>query len=250
MAEPTKPAASNDSSPTSPISPITPTSAHPKDLKHRMKASYDAIAPVYNKWTLDTNYAIRLEQLDKLIPHLTNTHRLKVSVLELGCGAGIPATQKLASYPKFSITANDLSSTQIALAKENLAEHGNRVHLVESDMMYLNLPIQAFDAVTAFYSIIHLPRDQQKIMIRIIFKWLKPGGYFLGNFAAEEMAGKETQRWLDQEKGWMFWSSWGAEKTVEIIEETGLVIEEQEVKTDKDGASFLWILARRPVRRE
>jgi ubiquinone/menaquinone biosynthesis C-methylase UbiE len=242
MAQRTKPA-SDDSIP-SPISP------HPKDLKHRLKASYDAIAPAYNKWTIETNHAIRLEKLAKLIPHLTTNNRSKVTVLELGCGAGLQATQKLASYPNISITANDISSTQIALAKENLAAQSDRVHFVESDMMSLNLPIQAFDAIVAFYSIIHLPREQQKTLIRSIAKWLKPGGYFLANFAAEETTGVEQEHWLDQDEGWMFWSSWGAEKTIEIVEEAGLMVEEQEVKTDIVDASFLWVLAKRPVKTE
>jgi ubiquinone/menaquinone biosynthesis C-methylase UbiE len=242
MAEPTQPAP-DESTP-------SPTSPHPKDLKHRLKASYDAIAPAYNKWTLETNDSIRLEQLDKLIPHLTKHHRSKVSVLELGCGAGLPGTKKLASCPNISITANDLSSTQIALAKENLADQLDRVHFVESDMMSLNLPIQAFDAVVALYSIIHLPRHQQKTLIRSISKWLKPGGYFLANFSADEMKGSEIQHWLGEEEGWMWWSSWGAEKTIEMVEEAGLVIEEQEVKTDVVDANFLWILAKRPGGRE
>jgi SAM-dependent methyltransferase len=247
MADPTKPTSGSES----PLTPTSPTSPHPKDLKNRMKASYDAIAPAYNQWALETNPKIRLEKLDRLIPHLTKT-KSKVSVLELGCGAGIPGTKKLASYPNISVTANDLSSTQIALAQENLANEpgGERVHYVESDMMSLALPIQAFDAVVAFYSIIHLPRKEQSILISRIHKWLKPGGYLLANFAAEEELGSEESHWLHQEKGWMFWSSWGADKTVELIEDAGLVIVEKEIRNDKVDASFVWVLARRPGGRE
>jgi ubiquinone/menaquinone biosynthesis C-methylase UbiE len=228
--------------------PSSPTSPHPKDLKSRLKASYDAIAPAYNKWTLKTNHNIRLEKLDRVISHLTRSKRPAL-VLELGCGAGIPATERLISYPNISVTANDLSSTQIAIAKDNLSKHTGfeKVHFVESDMMSLNLPIQAFDAIVAFYSIIHLPRKEQTILIHRIARWLKPGGYFLANFSEDEFPGSEENNWLGEENGWMFWSSWGGERTIGVIEEAGLIIEERDVQKDDNDGRFLWVLARRKL---
>jgi len=218
----------------------------PKDLKDRLKASYDAIAPRYNEWTAHTNSNSRLVYLEELLPHLTSSNA-PVSVLELGCGAGIPCTQKLASYSNISITANDLSSTQIALAKENLSKTGGKhVSFVESDMMALDLPFQAFDAIIALYSIIHLPRDEQVLLISRIAKWLKPGGFLLANFGADGLPGCEEQHWLEEDKGWMFWSSWGVGRTVELIKEAGLEIKLQVVESDEGDATFLWVVAKRP----
>ncbi|KAH3919130.1 hypothetical protein HBI56_100290 [Parastagonospora nodorum] len=73
-------------------------------------------------------------------------------------------------------------------------------------MLALDFPDSAFDAVTGFQSIIHLPREEQTQLMKKIAGWLKPGGYFLANFSAVELEKLEVDRWLDHEKGWMFWS--------------------------------------------
>src|SRR5262245_50086351 len=87
------------------------------EIKDRIKATYDAIASHYLAWSARSQ-SPRLYYLQKLLPHLTSkTH---VSVLELGCGAGVPCTQLLASQPNFHVTANDISSTQLSLAAQKL----------------------------------------------------------------------------------------------------------------------------------
>jgi SAM-dependent methyltransferase len=226
----------------------------PANLKSRLKASYDAIAPRYNEWTVPHS-TTRLRYLDQLLGRLptTNSSSLStpVSVLELGCGNGVPVTQKLLSYPNFSVTANDLSSTQLALARASLlpdppgSAHG-RLTLLEGDMLALDFTPATLDAVVGMYSIIHLPRAEQVEMLRKIVAWLKPGGWMLANFGAEELAGAEQQNWLEEEKGWMFWSGWGSEGTVERVREAGLEVVVQETEDDVvDNAKFLWILARK-----
>ncbi|KAF2793995.1 methyltransferase [Melanomma pulvis-pyrius CBS 109.77] len=231
---------------------LKPLSDPPADLKSRMKASYDAIAPKYNEWTIPHS-TTRLHYLDQLLGRLPTTASspsAPVSVLELGCGCGVPVTQKLLSYPNFSVTANDLSSAQLALARASLLPdppgpaHG-RLTLLEGDMLALDFPPATFDAVVGMYSIIHLPRAEQVEMLHKIVAWLKPGGWMLANFAAEELAGSEVQNWLEEEKGWMFWSGWGSERTLEKAKEAGLEVVVQETVEDAVDAKFLWILARK-----
>ncbi|MCJ1294911.1 hypothetical protein MMC34_006470 [Xylographa carneopallida] len=173
----------------------------PPDLKSRLKASYDAIAPRYNEWTVPHSIT-RLHYLDQLLDRLrtatTSSPSSLVSVLELGCGCGIPVTQKLLSHPSFSITANDLSSTQLALARASLLPdspgpaHG-RLTLLEGDMLALDFPPATFNAVVGMYSIFHLPRAKQVEMLHKIVAWLTPGGWMLANFAAEELVRREVQ---------------------------------------------------------
>ena len=233
---------------------LKPLSDPPADLKSRLKASYDAIAPRYNEWTIPHS-TTRLRYLDQLLGHLpptpsSSSPSTPVSVLELGCGSGLPVTQKLLSHPHFSVTANDLSSAQLALARASLQPdpcgpaHG-RLTLLEGDMLALDFTPATFDAVVAMYSIIHLPRAEQVEMLRKIAAWLKPGGWVLANFAAEEMAGWEMRNWLGEEKGWMFWSGWGSGGTVEKVRGVGLEVVVQEILEDEVDAKFLWILARK-----
>ncbi|KAE9994383.1 hypothetical protein EG327_010823 [Venturia inaequalis] len=215
----------------------------PADMKARLKASYDAMATEYNEWTTG-HFAIRLEYLDKLIPKLLEKQG-PISVLELGCGCGLPVSKRLLTYPDISVTANDLSSTQIALARENLRDAGDRVGFLEGDMMRLDFAPASFDAVVAFYSIIHLPKDEQVNLLADIAKWLKPGGYLLANFSAQESQGVELQKWLAEE-GWMFWAGWGRAGTVEKIKDAGLEIVIEEVAEDVvDSTNFVWVIAKK-----
>lgn len=226
----------------------TPKSAQytaPSDLKSRLKASYDAIAPRYNEWTVPHS-ATRLRYLDQVLAHLPTTS--PASLLELGCGSGVPVTQKLLSHANFTVAANDLSSAQVALARANLQADAiaDRLTLLEGDMLALEFAPASLDAVLGFYSIIHLPREEQVVMLRKIATWLKPGGWLLANFGATEGEGSEAQNWLGEEEGWMFWSGWGVEGTVEKVGDAGLEVVVRETEVDVvDGATFLWILAKK-----
>ena len=65
------------------------------------------------------------------------------------------------------------------------------------------------------------------------------------NFAAEAVVGSEIRKWLGEGKGWMFWSDWRSEETVEGMREVGLEVVVQEMGEDLiDNVKFLWILAR------
>jgi ubiquinone/menaquinone biosynthesis C-methylase UbiE len=216
-------------------------STTPEDVKSRLKASYDAIAEKYNAWTVQ-HLETRESQINKLFSLLSDDK--PVSILELGCGSGNPVSQMLLSHPNYSVTANDLSSTQIAIAKASLGSN-DRIKFIESDMLSIEAPSASFDAVVAFYSIIHVPREEQLLLFKKIMDWLKPGGYLLANFSEEDMPAFTMQHWLD-EKGWMYWSGWGAEETVVKLKDAGLDIVSSETKKDVVDASFLWVLARKP----
>ncbi|KAK3339925.1 methyltransferase [Lasiosphaeria hispida] len=229
-------------------------SSYPPDLKARLKSSYDAIAPTYNAWTT-AHSSLRTQYLSKLLALLprNESQSTPLAVLELGCGAGIPVTETLASSPDglaIHVTANDLSSTQIALGQARLAPHADRVTWLPGDMMGLDFADGSFDAIVALYSVIHLPREEQDILMGRIAKWLKPGGVVLVNFAGEDVKEATIEKWLGCDEGWMFWSGWGAEATLEKIKGgaglevvLGEVVKEQE---DVDAA-FLWVIAKAPA---
>jgi SAM-dependent methyltransferase len=233
----------------------------PDNLKQRLKESYDSIATKYNAWTIP-NSEQRLEYLEKLLAHLdkenqshTGVHQSpKVAVLELGCGCGVPVSQKLLSRPNFHVTANDLSSTQIALARENLlpllqpdGPASRRLTLLEGDMTALGFPAGAFDAVVAMYSLIHLPRAEQAALLGQMARWLRSGGVLLANFGGEATEGKVFERWLGQERGWVYWSGFGVDGTLAQVREAGFEVLVGDVKKDKVDATFLWVLAQKPV---
>ncbi|KAK7747446.1 hypothetical protein SLS53_001701 [Cytospora paraplurivora] len=225
----------------------------PENLKSRLKESYDAIAERYTEWSTRTA-DIRVGYLERLLALLSPEHK---DILEIGCGAGIPTTEKLLAHsPELRITANDLSSSQIVLGRRRLVGQGlvgpgpgggggDRVTWIEGDMMQLDFPAGSFDVVLGFYTIQHLPRDEQRVMIGRVARWLRPGGYLLINFPTEEDDNVVMTGWMG-EKGWVYYSAWGAEKYRQIVKETGLEVIVDEVKQDNVKAEFLWIVGKKP----
>lgn len=227
----------------------TTTSAPvPENLKGRIKDSYDAIAEHYNTNFTRDHDEIRLEFLGKFLKALHSEEKEKATVLELGCGGGIPGTRILLENesPSIHVTANDLSSSQVEIARSNLSAFSDRLTLVQGDMMALSFPDESFDAVMAFYSVIHLPREEQAELIKRIVRWLKPGGLVLVNFSNEEFSASVAETWLDQEKGWMFWSGWGGKQSAKLAEEAGLELLITEVRQDLQDSAFLWVLGKKP----
>jgi len=250
----------------------------PENLKPRLKASYDAIAETYNAWA-GKSLPVRLAQLDRFLarfvaelapaPDAPQEGRggeapapPAPELLELGCGCGLPvAARLLEAAPRARLTANDLSATQVALARANLlaalarsptaagasAEEAlaARVAFEAGDMMALSFPPRSLAGVVGFYSLIHLPRAEQAELVGRVYGWLAPGGLLVANFAAEEMESSIVEKWLKHEDGWMFWSSWGAEGTIKVFEDVGFEILSKEIKEDVVDASFLWLLARK-----
>lgn len=213
-------------------------------VKDDIKKAYDDVANTYLTWT-QSSHKTRLSYLEPMLDSLNTTDQ--ISVLELGCGAGVPCTQLLASRG-YNVTANDISSVQIALAREHLP---GSVKLIEGDMMKLEFE-QQFDAVLAMYSIFHLPRDEQSVMLRRIFGWLKPGGQLLANFPESSFETASDQSWLGGTKGAMHWSGWGRTETTRLLVETGfdVVVDEVVVDTEEQNgvakdAPFQWIIARK-----
>lgn len=225
--------------------PMEKPSAAPENLKARLKVSYDAISDKYTAWSTN-NAGIRLGYLEKLLALLSPT---QTEVLELGCGAGIPTIEKLLAHsPSFRITGNDLSSSQIGLGKAGLNEVAadtDRVTWIEGDMMGLAFPDASFDVVLGFYAIQHLPRAEQVTILGKIAEWLRPGGYMLINFPAQEEEHVVMTGWMGPE-GWMYHSGWGIEKYRDLLAGFGLVTLLDEVKQDNVKAEFLWIIARKP----
>lgn len=223
----------------------------PADLKERIKASYDVIASTYNIWTASHN-EVRLHFLNKLIallPSRNDTPSSGLTALELGCGAGHPSTATLLSAGIAHLTGNDLSSTQLDLARANFPSEtdSGRVTWVQGDMMSLSFSPASFDVIVALYSVIHLPREEQKVLMERVVGWLRPGGMFLVNFATEEIEGTAEEGWLGREEAWMYWSGWGRERTMEMVrglEGVKVVVEEQS-KGGRTDAEFLWVIGRK-----
>jgi hypothetical protein len=113
-------------------------------------------------------------------------------------------------------------------------------------MLKLEFAPESFDAVLAFYSIFHLPKEEQGEMIKKIFGWLKPSGYFLANFHFGE--GDVTREGWFNPSVTMFSSGLGVDGTREIFhkEVQGFKLLVDDIDIEKVGSfeeKFHWIMA-------
>jgi len=202
-----------------------------------VQQGYDQIAHTYLDWTL-TKSTPRLLYLEKMLSKMGAPSNAEV--LELGCGAGVPGTLILSSRCR-KVIANDISRAQIELAKSRVG--GPNVDFSEEDMTKLEFEPASFDAVVAFYSIIHLPRGEQAILFQKMYSWLRQGGYLLCNLAVNDNPGTTAQDWLGSQ---MYWSSFDVETNLKLLRDAGFSISIQEIlEDDEDGklVPFVWILA-------
>jgi cyclopropane fatty-acyl-phospholipid synthase-like methyltransferase len=159
-------------------------------------------------------------------------------LLDLGCGNG----DKLARLAeRFEVVGVDLSEEQLRLAGARVPE----AKLVHGDFSELEFEDESFDAVTALYSITHVPRAEHAALFDRVARWLRPGGFFLASLGAR---GSEdwTGEWLGVE---MFFSSHDAATNRQLLREAGfrLMLDEVVTMQEPEGeATFLWVLGRKP----
>ncbi|HEY1917264.1 MAG TPA: class I SAM-dependent methyltransferase [Streptosporangiaceae bacterium] len=224
--------------------------AEPRDI---VAAGYDRIAARHLAWINEIHGDPRLRFLADLMAWLP----AHPAVLDLGCGAGVPCTALLAERVAEcgergerggcgscggggEVIGVDLSARQLELARRKVP--GAR--FIHADMTTLDLPPASLDAVTAFYSIVHVPRGQHRSLFRRIATWLRPGGLFL---AALGCGGDEgtTEQWLGEP---MFFSSHGAPTNRRLLTDAGLTLLADEIVTmqEPEGpATFHWLITQR-----
>jgi SAM-dependent methyltransferase len=119
----------------------------------------------------------------------------RARVVDLGCGAGVPGTLALTGHG-MSVLGVDFSPVQLARARRLVPA----ASFVRADMAAFHLRPASVDAVTAFYSLIHVPLADQRELLPRIRGWLRPGGYLLAIVGAAWWTGTETYLGAD-----MFW---------------------------------------------
>jgi cyclopropane fatty-acyl-phospholipid synthase-like methyltransferase len=198
------------------------------DQKQLVALGYDRIADSYLERF--GHSAVRAAKLTEVIERLP----AGASILDLGCGAGIPVASQLVTSG-FSVTGVDASRGQIERARRNVTE----AHFIQADMASVEFASESFDAVLALYSLTHLPKSEHASMIERLARWLRPGGKFLANFGAAE--GEWSEEWLGTT---MFFSHHHPETTKRLVQNAGLRLRRIEMlKQDNEEAVFLWITA-------
>ncbi len=204
--------------------------------KRIVAEGYDAVAERYLTWSAGISDASRTRYTQALLDGLPEG----AHVLELGCGAGVPTTQELTA--RFAVTGVDISARQIELAQQAVPG----ATFLQSDMTALDFPPQSFDGVAAFFSLIHVPREEQPPLLARIASWLRPGGLFVATMGVRDEAGDVEKDWLGAP---MYFSSYDAATNRRLIDQSSLrLLSANEETQEEDGrpVTFLWVVARNP----
>jgi SAM-dependent methyltransferase len=206
------------------------------DPKRIVADGFDRVAETYAAWLERDGIGHRETYLALLEAELPAGSK----VLDLGCGAGVPIAQRLAE--RFEVTGIDISERQIELARR-IVPGATFIH---GDMATQAFPAGRFDAVVAFFSIFHLPREEHGEVYGRIASWLRPGGYLVASTGVYSDPGTVEEDWLGAP---MYWSFYPSARSLEMIRTSGLeVLESREETSNEDGqpARFLWLAARKP----
>jgi ubiquinone/menaquinone biosynthesis C-methylase UbiE len=197
-----------------------------KEKEEIVRKGYDRIAERYQtiRHTFDNKKELR--EFASLLPK-------NATVLDVGCGAGIPVAQFLVECG-FDVTGIDFSENMLKLASKNVP----KAKFVLKDMTKLDMETDSFDGLTAFYSIIHVPREKHFSLFQSFHRILKPEGIMLICLGPDEW--EATGDYYGTE---MFWSQHSPRKSLQLLKKAGFKIISENVLV-RGGERHYWILAR------
>jgi SAM-dependent methyltransferase len=157
-----------------------PASRVPSDSDADLLAYYEARAPEYDDWYLrrgryergpvhDAAWNAELDTAGRWLDGLP----ISGEIVELAAGTGW-WSPLLAT--KGTLSLYDGAAAPLERARERLLAHGLRAHLHVRDAWAE--PDRQVDAVFTGFWLSHVPRERLDAFLRIVRRWLKPGGTF------------------------------------------------------------------------
>lgn len=195
-----------------------------------VEQGYDRIAREYTAWREEEPLLFRAELEDlasRLPPNAT--------VLDAGCGAGVPVTQFLCEG--FRVTGIDISAEQLNLARQNVP----RATILHQSMIDLDFAPQSFNAITCFYALIHVPREHHARVLANFNRVLKQGGYLLLITGNEDLL-DDVDNFFGAE---MYWSHYDRAISLQMIRNAEFEIVWDKVVSDRPSGSHTLVLARK-----
>lgn len=160
----------------------------------------------------------------------------KGSLLDLGCGAGEPIARFFTDCG-WQVTGVDFSEKMLELAAKYVPE----MITMQRDMRDVQFAAQSFDAITAIYSLFHVPSSDHVLMFEKFNRWLRPGGKALFTYATKEYTGSEE---FDGYKEFMGQSLYYSHKSTSALycdlHKAGFKIQSKDYRLI-GGETFLWV---------
>jgi cyclopropane fatty-acyl-phospholipid synthase-like methyltransferase len=164
-------------------------------------------------------------------------------LLDLGCGAGEPFSRIFIDYG-WTVTGVDFSERMLELASKYVPE----MQTICADMREIKFEPSQFEAITAIYSLFHVPSNDHAALFGKFYQWLCPKGKALFTYATKEYTGSIE---FDGYKGFMgrelYYSHKSPDKLYADLEKTGFNIESTDYR-NIGNEIFLWVTVSKPMR--
>ena len=134
----------------------------------------DLVKEGYNRVAKTYSAQRDLFKNDKYLAELTKLLKPGSTVLDIGCGSGIPIDKYLIDKG-FKVIGIDISDEQIRLAKQNIPEATFEV----KNMSDLKEGDYKVDAVVSFYAIFHTPREEHRELFKKNNSFLNPHSFIV-----------------------------------------------------------------------
>jgi len=174
---------------------------------------------------------------NKFLGRLSTLLTKNARILDLGCGNGIPFDIYLCKKG-FQITGIDFALNYIIAARRNVPG----ATFIKGDFSTTDFGGNPFQAILAFYSIFHIPKEEHRNLFDKIYKSLENGGYILvtlGTFSGDGL----EENWAGSK---MAWSSHNPSNYKKIFTQVGFQIIESEYEGQPgDQEHHWWVLARK-----
>jgi SAM-dependent methyltransferase len=201
------------------------------DLHRRVERGYDAIAERYADHILANRGPETYFRsfLDRVLARIREGGR----VLDLGCGAGLVTAELVR---RAGVVALDRSAVQLSLTRANAPQ----ALLVRADMADVAFEPGSFDAVVAFWTLIHVQRDLHASVLSNVHGWLRPEGLFAGTLGTSDSPEDLEEDFFGAR---MSWSHFDAETNRRLVAGAGFDVEQADEVFD-EGEWALWVIAR------
>ncbi|MEN6331553.1 MAG: class I SAM-dependent methyltransferase [Smithella sp.] len=204
-------------------------------MKNNLQEIYDKFAQTYekNRGLFDMS-----ETLDSFYSRLNfKGGRL----LDLGCGAGEPFARFFVDH-NWMVTGVDFSGQMLDLAVKYVPE----MKTICADMREVEFAPNSFEAITAIYSLFHIPGCDHAALLMKFYRWLCPQGKMLFTYATKEYTGRDE---FDGYKEFLGQQLYYSHKTPDALwsdlEMTGFHIESRDYR-EIGGETFLWVTVSKP----
>jgi len=166
----------------------------------------------------------------------------KGRLLDLGCGAGEPFAQFFIDRG-WAVTGIDFSERMLELASKYVPE----MQTIHADMREVEFEPNQFSAITAIYSLFHVPSNEHAVLFDKIYQWLCPKGKSLFTYATKEYTGSlEFDGYKEFMGQKLYYSHKSPDKLYADLERIGFNIESMDYRNIGNEV-FLWVTVSKPV---